>query len=186
MILLLLGVLIFAGVHFIPSLAPGLKAAWVGRLGENGYKGTFSLLLLLGLALIVVGWRSTQPYFLYHLPSGMNHLAMLLLVLAFLLFVISNRPSRLRALIRHPQLTGVVLWGIAHLMLNGDNRSIVLFGAMTIWAIGEVIAINRREGAWVKGDTPSWGTEAVSVVITLIVVAVVAWAHPWFTGMPVM
>ncbi len=61
MALLSLGLLLFAAVHLLPSLAPDLKTAWYNKLGEGGYKGTFSLLLLLSFALIIVGWRSIQP-----------------------------------------------------------------------------------------------------------------------------
>ena len=94
MTLLILGVLLFAGVHFIPSLAPGLKANWVGRMGENGYKGIFSLLLLGAFALMITGWRGAQPTYLYMPSPELRHLAMLLLLLAFLLMVVSSRKSR--------------------------------------------------------------------------------------------
>jgi uncharacterized membrane protein len=122
MLLLLLGVLLFAGVHFVPSLAPGLKRDAVAKMGENGYKGIFSLLLLTALALIIFGWRSTQPGFLYMPSPALHQPALAIMVLAFLLFVVSNRKSRLRQVVRHPQLTGVALWGIAHLLLNGEMR----------------------------------------------------------------
>jgi uncharacterized membrane protein len=186
MVLLVLGILLFAGVHFVPSLAPGLKASWLARLGEGGYKGTFSLLLLASFALMITGWRSAQPEFLYTPSAALRHPAMLLLVLAFLLMAVSSRNSRLKLVIRHPQLTGVTLWGIAHLLLNGDNRSLVLFGGMAVWAVVEMVAINRRDGAWVKGTAPSWGAELITLVITLVVVAVVVKIHPWLSGMPVI
>ncbi len=186
MALLVLGILLFAGIHFIPSLAPGLKASWLGRLGENGYKGTFALLALASFALIITGWRSAQPEFLYTPSPALRHPAMLLLVVAFLLMVVSSRNSRLSRLVRHPQLTGVTAWGIAHLLLNGDNRSLVLFGGMAVWAMVEMITINRRDGAWIKGAAPSWGAEIVTLVIALVIVAVVVKIHPWLTGMPVI
>ncbi|RLA61930.1 MAG: NnrU protein [Gammaproteobacteria bacterium] len=186
MALLVLGILVFAGIHFIPSLAPGLKASWLGRLGENGYKGTFALLVLASFALIIAGWRSAQPEFLYTPSLALRHPAMLLLVVAFLLMVVSSRNSRLSLLIRHPQLTGVTLWGVAHLLLNGDNRSLVLFGGMAVWALVEMITINRRDGVWVKGAAPSWGAEIVTLVIALVIVAVVVKIHPWLSGMPVV
>lgn len=185
MVLLLLGVLLFAGVHFIPSLAPGLKRSWVARLGENGYKGSFSLLLLAALVLVIIGWRSAQPVHLYLPPAELQGLATLLLLLAFLLMVVSSRNSRVRLLVRHPQLTGVTLWGIAHLLLNGDSRSLLLFGGLGLWAIGEIITINRRDGAWHKGEPPSWGAELVTLVIAGVVVGVVIYIHPWIAGMPV-
>lgn len=187
MILLLLGTALFAAVHFIPSLAPTIKAAWVDRLGENGYKGIFSLLLLAALAMIITGWRSATPVFLYHPPTILYPIALGLLLIAFTLLVISNRASRLRWLIRHPQLTAVALWGIAHLLVNGDSRSLILFAGMSLWAIGEIIAINRREGVWIKdAGVPPWYTEGITLIIVAILVAVVIAVHPWLAGVPVM
>jgi uncharacterized membrane protein len=185
MVLIVLGVLLFAGVHLVPSLAPSLRASWHGRLGEGGYKGAFSLLLLVSFALMIVGWRSAQPSFVYMPWAALHHPALGLLVIAFVLMVCSSRSSRLGLLIRHPQLSGVALWGIAHLLLNGDSRAVVLFGGMAAWAIVEMIAINRREGAWVKGQAPSWSAEIVTLVIALVMVAVVVYIHPWISGMPV-
>lgn len=185
MLVLAIGLILFTGVHLVPALAPGLRASWHGRLGEPGYKGTFSLLLLLGIGLIVAGWRSTQPAVLYVLPPAVHHVAMGLLVLAFLLLVVSTRKSRLRQWVRHPQLTGVLLWGGAHLLLNGDTRSLLLFGGLTLWALVEIIAINRREGVWIKDAVPGWGAEVVTLLITALVIGLVVVVHPWIAGMPV-
>ena len=186
MALLLLGLLLFAAVHLLPSLAPNLKTAWHNKLGEGGYKGTFSLLLLLSFALIIIGWRSTLPELVYLPSPALKHPAMGLVILAFLLFVISNRPSRIRQWIRHPQLTGVALWSCAHLLLNGDNRSLLLFSGMGIWAVIEIIAINRRDGDWRKPEVPGGMTEIVSFAITLVVVGIVIAVHPYIAGMPVL
>jgi uncharacterized membrane protein len=185
MTLLVSGILLFALVHFIPSFAPSLRAGAIQRLGEGGYKGIFSLLLLASFALMIFGWRGVQPTPLY-LPSGTLHkVALGLMALAFLLMAVSQRNSRLRLLIRHPQLTGVALWGISHLLLNGDNRSVALFGGMTLWALIEIVAISRRQGVWIKGDTPSWGAEGLTVVIAAITVGVIVYAHPWLSGVRV-
>jgi uncharacterized membrane protein len=186
MTLLIIGLVLFAAVHLVPSLFPGLKTAWHAKLGEGGYKGIFSLLLLAGMAAIIMGWRSTLPELVY-LPSPDLRLPALALVcLGFFLFTISNRPSKLRQFIRHPQLTGLICWSAAHLLLNGENRSLVLFGALGVWAIIEIIAINRREGAWIKGEVPPLKTELVSILITAVVIAVVIAIHPWISGMPVV
>ncbi len=185
MLLLTLGVLLFAGVHFIPSLAPGLKNAWTGRLGENGYKGVFSLLLLASFGLMIGGWRSAEPSFLYAPPPLLHTPALVLMMLAFLLFVVSNRASRLRSIIRHPQLTGVATWGAAHLMVNGDSRSLVLFGGLAAWALVEIAAINRREGSWVKGEAPSLAYEGATVAVAAVVIGVIVLVHPWLAGVPV-
>jgi uncharacterized membrane protein len=185
MMMLILGVLLFACVHFVPALAPALKAGAVRRLGENPYKGIFSLLLLCAIALIIVGWRSVTPAPVYSPPSGLHGIALGLLVAAFLLLVASARQSRLRRLIRHPQLSGVALWGTAHLLLNGDNRALVLFGGMAAWAVLEMLAINRRDGVWIKVAAPSWGAEVVTVLVTALTVTAVIYMHPWLSGVKV-
>ena len=185
MTLLLLGVLLFTFVHFVPSLAPSLKAAAVSRIGEGGYKGVFSLLLLASFAFMIVSWRSAEPTSVYLPPAEMHKIALGLLLFAFLLMVVSSRNSRLRLLIRHPQLTGVAIWGVSHLLLNGDDRSLVLFGGMALWAIVEIVAINKREGVWIKAPPPSWGAEVATVLIAAVTIAVVIYIHPWLAGVPV-
>ncbi|NND67445.1 MAG: NnrU protein [Halioglobus sp.] len=185
MALLVLGVLLFAGVHFIPSLGPGIKAAWVGKLGENGFKGVFSLLLLASFALMIFGWRGTTPSPLYAPPLALHTPALVLVALGFLVMGAANRKSRIRRFVRHPQLTGVAMWGVAHLLMNGEDRSVILFGGLTLWAIGEIFAINRREGVWIKEEPPGWGAEFVTVLIAVAVVGVLVAIHPWISGVQV-
>ena len=183
---LLLGLVLFAGVHLVPSMAPGVKTAWQNKLGEGGYKGTFSGLLLLSFALMIMGWRGMQAEVVYLPWAALRFPALALAGFAFLLFVVSNRASRLRLWIRHPQLTGVLLWALAHLLMNGDSRSLVLFSGMALWSCAEMIAINIRDGVWVKDEAPSMGTELLSLVITVVVIAVVIAIHPYISGMPVV
>jgi uncharacterized membrane protein len=185
MTLLVCGILLFALVHFIPACAPSFRASAFQRMGEGGYKGVFSLLLLASFALMITGWRSAQPTSLYLPPAALHKVALGLLAIAFLLMAVSARNSRLRLLIRHPQLTGVALWGISHLLLNGDNRSVALFGGMTLWALIEIVAISKRQGVWIKSDAPSWGAEGITVLIAAITVGVVVYLHPWLSGVPV-
>lgn len=185
MSLLLAGIALFAGVHLIPSLAPAMRTGLQQRLGEGGYKGIFSLLLLAAFALMISGWRSTTPVFLYQPLAGLHTTALAILIFAFALMVVSSRNSRLRLIVRHPQLTGVALWGLAHQLLNGDSRSLLLFGGMAVWAVVEIVAINRREGAWIKSPAPGWGAELVTLVITVLVVGLVVFVHPWLAGVPV-
>ncbi len=185
MTMLISGILLFAIVHFIPSFAPSLKAGAIKRIGEGGYKGIFSLLLLASFAMMIIGWRGAQPTSLYLPPGELHKVAIGLLAVAFLLMAVSQRNSRLRLLIRHPQLTGVALWGISHLLLNGDNRSVALFGGMTLWALIEIVAISRRQGVWIKSDAPSWGAEGITVLIAAITVGVIVYIHPWLSCVPV-
>ena len=186
MLLLTAGILLWAAVHFIPSLAQPLKRSMVAKLGGNGYKAIFSLLVIAALLMMVFGWRSIEvPGHLYTLPAWSRSVGMLLVLLAFVLFIASNAPTRIRQFVRHPQLTGVTVWALAHLLMNGDVRSLILFGGMGLWAVLEIVAINRRDAEWVKPAVPGWGKEALTLTIALVVYAAVSFAHPWIAGMPV-
>lgn len=179
---LILGVALFAGVHLVPSLAGGIKSAIWERLGEGGYKGIFSLLLVGAFALMIYGWRNTIPQGIYAPPEALRLPALALMCLAFLVMGASTRNSRIRLFIRHPQLTGVALWGVAHLLLNGDSRSLVLFGGLALWAAIEIVTISRREGVWIKEAAPGWGAEVVTLLIAVVTIAVLVFAHPWLSG----
>jgi uncharacterized membrane protein len=184
MSLLIVGICLWAAVHLIPSAAPALKQGVVDRLGFNAYRGIFSLALLAALGLIVFGWRSSQPTSIYLPPADLRPIALVVMALAFLCLGASQRPTRIGRIIRHPQLTGLLIWSISHLLTNGDNRSLVLFGGMGAWAVLEMMLISRREGEWKKPDAPAWGKEILGITITLVVMAMVMWGHPWLAGVP--
>ena len=187
MTLLTLGVLVWAVVHLIPSATPGIKQSLTSKVGDNGFKGIFTLAMVAALALIIFGWRSVeQPDYLYTLPLWTRHLGMLLVLIGFILFVASGQPSRIKQYLRHPQLTGLIFWSGAHLLMNGDSRSLVLFGGLGLWAILEIVFINRRDGAWVKPEVPPLGQDVKILVIAIIVYAVVAFAHPWLAGIAII
>lgn len=185
MLLLVSGILLFACVHFVPALAPSLRTGTIQRLGEGPYKGIFSLLLLAAFALMIAGWRNTVPTPVYTPPVALHKVALGLMAVAFLLLVASTRNSRLRLLVRHPQLTGVALWGFAHLLLNGDNRSTALFGGMAAWALIEMVVISRRQGVWIRTAAPSWGAEVVTVMFATLTIGAIIYVHPWLSGVPV-
>jgi uncharacterized membrane protein len=184
--LLSFGVLLFCFTHLMPSTAPGIKSGLISRLDENRYKGLFSLTLLISIVCIVFGWRGAAVTYIYQPDPALRHLALGLIALAFLLMVAASRQTRLKRIVRHPQLTGVFLWASAHLLLNGDNRSLVLFGTLAAWSCIEIVTISRREGTWVKSDVPAWSSECVTVVIACVVLAVLIVLHPYFAGMPVL
>ncbi len=183
--LLISGLLLWSFVHFVPSLMPGIKQAWKNALGEGGYMGSFSLLVLAALAMIVFGWKATTPTLVYVPDPALRPVGVGLMVLAFVLFVASKPPTSIKRVLRHPQLSSVVVWSIAHLLMNGDNRSVILFGGLLVWAILEMLFINRREGAWQKPESPGLLADIKVVVIGVVVYAVVAWLHPYLAGVPV-
>ena len=184
--LLVGGVALWAGVHLIPTVGAGLRRALVGRMGLAVYRGFFSLGVLTAVALMVLGWRQAQPVMIYAPPPELRFLAVAGPFVAILLMFAAPLPTRLRRVIRHPQLTGVVIWAFSHLLVNGDSRSLALFGGLGLWALLEMPLINRREGPWRKPEAPSLSGECLWLAVGLLAAAVAAWAHPWFTGMPAL
>ncbi len=186
MTLLILGILLFAGVHLVPALAPGVKSAWRGKLGEGGYKGSFALLLLASIVLMVTGWKNADPFTIYMPISQLRQPGIALAMIAVGLLVVGSRNSRIRQGVRHPQLTGVLIWSLAHLIMNGDSRSIVLFSGMAIWSFVEIITISKREGRWEKAEVPSIGSEVITAIITIVLVTALVFGHPYIAGIPVI
>lgn len=181
---LCVGVLCWMAVHLMPGLAPAFRLAIIDKVGEIPYKGLFALDILIALALIVYGWRSTVPQTLYVPPAwGYNSVPPLMLVAVFL-FGAARRKSAVKRFIRHPQLTGLVVWSVAHLLANGDQRSLVLFGGLGIWALLEMPVINRRDGEWIKQESPPISRDLISAVISVILVVVLILLHPYFAGVP--
>lgn len=186
--MLIAGLAIWILVHLFPSLLPGARQAMIGRIGNNPYQGLFALCVLSGLLLIIFGWRSTAPGFVYLPPPELRHAAMALMLISIILVVGANFPAtRIKLYLRHPQLTGVVLWAIAHLLANGELRSLVLFGAIGAWGLLSMLTINRRDGVWIKLEKPqSWGQEFVLLVAGLVVYALIAYFHQYLSGIPLM
>lgn len=186
MLLLICGILLWSLVHLSKSLAPGVRAGLSGRIGDNAYKGLFSLLIVFSLVLIVLGWRGSVPLPGYDPPQWGRIVAVALMVPALILFFASNLPTNLKRLLRHPQLTGVTMWAVAHLLSNGDRRSLVLFGGFALWCIAEIIFINRRDGAWTRPAAVPIINDLKPVAIGIGAFALLAWVHPYFAGVPLM
>lgn len=181
---LIAGVLLWSIVHLIPSLAPQVRTALVGRLGENTYKALFSIDMLIAIILIVIGWRTAAIELLYSPPLYGSPAIPVLMLLSFVLFGAANAPGNLKRMIRHPMLTGMALWGIAHLLANGDNRSTILFGGMTIWAVLEIFALNHRDGEWIKPDEAPFSRDLMTVFAGAILFAIVFYIHEKAFGVP--
>jgi len=178
-----IGLFLWIAVHLFPSVAPGAKWEVEAKFGKNVYQSVFALLIFTGLLLIILGWRSATPAPVYTPVAGLKHPAMLLAMVGIILFVASNFPSRIKRLVRHPQLTGVLLWSLAHLAANGDSRSLVVFGSLAIWSIFSMLTLNRRDGAWVRPvPVRGWWLEVVVVVTGLVVSALIVRFHQHLAG----
>lgn len=179
MVLLILGVLLWSLAHLFKRLAPGPRA----RMGDRG-KGLVALALVLSVVLMVIGYRGADFVPVYAPLPGMGHLNNLLMLVAIFLFGVGGTKGWLYPRMRHPMLTGMLLWSVAHLLVNGDLASIILFGGLGLWSVVQMMVINAA-GPWprptngrgLKGD-------AMNAVGTLVLLAVIATVHAWL-GHPV-
>ena len=183
MAILIIGVVLWGVIHTFPSWAPARRAALAEELGEKKWRGLFSLATLATLLLMILGWRlSLGAGFVYAPPAWGWHLNNLLMLIAFVLLGAGHMKSNLRRVIRHPMLTAVVLWSVAHLLANGDLRSVVLFGGLGVWAVAAQLLANRRDGAWEKPPASPVKKDLIAVAAGLVVFVVVALVHPWIFG----
>lgn len=188
--LLILGLLVFLGVHTLTTLRD-TRAALIGRLGESGYKGLYSLVSFAGLALIVWGYaryRATGWIDVWYPPVAFRHITLLLMLPAVILVVASYIRGRIYTTLKHPMLAGIKLWAAAHLLANGDLGSIVLFGSFLAWAVYDRISLKHRADA---GAPPfpvgGPGNDVIAVVVGIVAYLALAFAfHPLVIGVPVV
>ena len=147
MSLLIAGLLIFLGIHTFTTLRE-LRLAAIDKLGDSGYRIVYSIIAFVGLALIVYGYgvyRAAGYIPVWEPPRGMTHLAMLLMWIAFICVTAAYTPvGKIKATLKHPMLVGVKTWALAHLLVNGDLGSMLLFGAFLAWAVYDRISEKRR------------------------------------------
>ena len=180
MILLASGVLLWSGAHLLKRIAPDARA----RLGNAG-RPLMAVLLLTSVVLMTLGYQQASTTVWWGRQTAWVGVNNLLVYLGFYLIAGSQVGARVAGVIRHPQLTAVKLWAVAHLIVNGDSASLLLFGGLLVWAVLEVVTINKQDGKPpLKKPQPSLPREFAAIAITLLIYGVTAYAHGWL-GYPV-
>jgi uncharacterized membrane protein len=190
--LLIVGLALFIAIHLVPT-RPKLRDDLRQRLGEGGYKALFSLISLVGFALIVYGFgrlqvSATANPQIWIPPVWTRHLAFLLMLPAMVLLVASQIPSRIRTLARHPLLVAIKIWALAHLLANGDLASIVLFGSLLAYAVYDRISVKHRQALGPLGSrtgSPLSDATVVGIGIALYVFMLL-FGHSWLIGVPLL
>lgn len=175
MVYLVLGLVLFLGVHSVRIMADGWRSRTVARIGEGPWKGAYSVVSLLGFVLVVWGFSQARmtPLQLWSPPLGMRHLAWLLTWLAFVMVVAAYVPGNaIKARLHHPMVLGVITWALAHLLVNGNLAHVVLFGSFLVWAVFDFSAARRRDRAGNVSYPPG---RAMPTVVT-VVLGTIAWA----------
>ncbi len=187
MTLLILGLVIFLGVHSLRIVSEDLRTRLRARLGEGAYKGLYSVLSIAGFVLVVYGYAQArlEPTLLWATPLWTRHLAALLTIPAFVLLVAAYVPGNaIKARLHHPMVLGVKAWALAHLVANNTLADLLLFGAFLLWAVLSFRAARARDRAGQAVYAPGRaGPTVVTVVAGLAAWAAFAfWAHAAWIG----
>ncbi len=175
MTLLIIGLVLFLGVHSVRIVAEGWRQRTIARLGEGAWKGLYSGVSLLGFVLLVWGYGQARldPTVLWSTPVWTRHLASLLVLLAFVLLAAAYVPgNHLKARLHHPMVLAVKVWALAHLLANNTLADLLLFGSFLLWAVLDFRAARGRDRAQATVYPPG---QAVKTGVTVIV-GVAAWA----------
>jgi len=181
MTLFVIGILIFFGVHFVPSTP--LKSQLVSNLGEMRFKGIFSLVSALGLGLLIYGFGQTEFQPLFDPFSWGRNVAIFTMPIVVILTCAAQMPNNMKRFIRHPMLASVILWGLSHLVANGDLASTVLFGSFVLFSVTNILLVNAR-GAYVAPAPVSMFWDLGAVVLGLGIYVALFQFHGSFTGIP--
>jgi uncharacterized membrane protein len=183
MTLLVIGVALWWVAHLFKRLAPGPRAALSDRMGDAS-KGVLAVALVVSIVLMVIGYRSAEFIPVWSPPGWTLHLNNLLMLVAIALLGLGNSKSRLNGIMRHPMTTGFGVWAFAHLLVNGDLASVILFGGLLAWAVVTPRVINRAVPDWTPPPKGNSAGDVKLIVITLVLYAVIAGIHTWLGYWP--
>ena len=172
MIWIILGVALWMAAHYFKRLAPDMRAS----LGNAG-KGVVAVLSVAAIVLMVIGYKAAGDVPLWDLGGWAVNVNNALMLVAVALVGAGNSKSRLREKLRHPMLTGFLIWVVAHLLVNGDLASLVLFGGLGVWALGSIALINRAEPDYEPWQGGSQAGDIRLVIISIVVFAVIVGIH---------
>jgi uncharacterized membrane protein len=192
MVPLVVGLAVFIGVHLVPT-QPDLRKGLAQRLGEGPYKGVFSVIATIGFVLIVFGYHKAQVMpgknpVLWTPPEWGRYATMLLMLPVFPLLLSSHLPGRISAAVRHPMITAVKLWALAHLFVRGDAASLLLFLGLMGWAVYDRVSLKQREAAGlVSIKSGPVRNDLIALAAGLALYAVfIKWGHAALIGVPLM
>lgn len=168
MLMMIVGLVLFLGAHSMAIVAPGLRNAIIAK-SEIGWKALIGVASLVGIYLIAKGYADarTTTTILYMPPTGLRHLAALLMLPMFIFFIAPYFPGKIKAALKHPQLVAVKLWAVSHLIVNGTVADLVLFGSFLAWAVIDRISLKKRTANEVVGLQASGINDVIAVVLGL-------------------
>jgi uncharacterized membrane protein len=189
MSILILGLVLFLGSHVF-TMFRGPRRALINSIGANGYKIGYSLVSIIGFALIIIGfglYRQTGWTVIWQPPTFTKHLALLLMLPVFTLLLAPYLPGRIKTATKHPMLLAVKIWATSHLLSNGDLGGMLMFGGFLVWAVAARISLKRRTDPTILPTGPERPLNDVIALAAGVAIwaAFVFWLHPLLFGVAV-
>lgn len=184
MIWLILGIVLFLGIHSLRMVAPRWRDDFLARRGEGAWKGLYSIISVVGLILLIWGYGQARmsAIVIYQPPFWIAHLSALLMWISLVILMASQLPAgRMKQLLKHPMVTAVIIWALAHLAANGDLASVLLFGSFLIWGVWNRIAVSRRPAPVFAKVSILWDI-AAGIIGSALFVWFVAQLHEYLFG----
>ncbi len=175
MLILTLGVAVWAYSHLMKRVTPGFRAG----LGDNTGRLVATVLSFVAIALMIYGYRSADVVQLWQPPVFMRHINNMLMLIAVIMLNMGRYPGVLRTKMRHPMLGAVKVWALAHLLVNGDLASVILFGGMLAWAVVDMIMINKMNPPWQRPAAGPVVNDAIYIALSLVLFGVIGYIHIW-------
>lgn len=172
MTVLILGIAVFMMGHFWKRVVPGIY----GSIGPSA-KRVSAGIIATGLILMILGYRWADFVMVYDPPVWGKHLNWLLMFVAIGLLGAGHSKGTIKTWFRHPMLMSVIVWAIAHLLANGDLASVLMFGALGIWALVQIFVVNAATGAWERPAKGPLYKDFVLLGITIGVYLVFTGVH---------
>ena len=185
MMYLVIGVVLFIGMHSISIVNEPLRDRLCAKFGELGWKGIYSVISIAGFVLLIYGYGLARqdPVVLYTTPTWFRHINMLLMLFVFPLFLAANFPGKIKAAAKHPLLAATKIWAFAHLLVNGTLADVILFGSFLAWAVADRISMKRRTQRPIMAMPESALNDIICVVVGLGIYAAFAlWLHTKWIG----
>lgn len=219
-----LGWLIVAISAFVAGhelLSHPLRAPLVARLGERGFLLLYTVVAFATLGTAGQLWKAIEPNRLWVVPTWVHILCIIAMAFAAILFVGSvtapnpalmgmpagGRPRGVQRITRHPMMWSFAIWGVVHIVMSADSRTIVLAGGIiTLALFGAAMQDGKKKaqnpaygdhmaatgfvpfGAQLRGRA-KWSDAVPGLVATvggLVLWGVLLWGHPLVIGVPAL
>ena len=189
MIVLIIGLLIFFGIHLVPIT--GAKILLIERMSEKSYQAIFSIISLVGFIIIIYGFSlvdtcntmladcETDNFYLWESFEYSREISFLLMPFCIIFLVASQMKSNIKKVVRHPMLIGVLIWSFVHFLSNGDFRSIILFASFGVFSIIDIIFTRKTEE---QGTSFSILNDVVVIFVGLVLYSIILYFHEYVSG----